>query len=54
MINGSAFSLLQVEQESAVSKEIKDFISSVNENSKPLTDGWFALAVFKIIESISY
>ena len=53
-VNDNAYTPIEVEQSTAVSQEIKAFISDISENKKPLTDGWFAVAVFKVIESINY
>lgn len=52
LINGTSYSMMRVEQTTAVTEEIKDFFKCISENTNPLVDGRFALKVFKIVNQI--
>lgn len=54
LINKQSESLepIQIDSNSAISNEISDFIAAINEGRQPLTNGKFALEVYKTVEHL--
>jgi predicted dehydrogenase len=51
-LDGEALKKVALPEMSAVTEEIKDFLSAIQNNREPLTNGDFALKVYRVIESV--